>query len=222
MCRWPPPARTQARVASATCSGVPVRSNSSLTLPWKVSDGCAAAAAARSCRMPRLITSAPDCVIDQVRALLDEQDARRLVTAAKIVWWCCCAQFHVLVGVEHPGPRVEQLVDVGAVGYERGQEMDRRRFDPVEQCFPDARLLGGEAAGRVHVLAGADAVGRHGERRPGEDKHRQLAVQLLSSPRQAGRALAEAVGVGSRAQPIDVGEGPNRPIRHRPAAGLQA
>src|SRR5262249_51535200 len=39
MCRRPPPAVTQARVAAATCSGVPVRSSASSTFPWKVSRG---------------------------------------------------------------------------------------------------------------------------------------------------------------------------------------
>ena len=39
MCRRPPPARRHARIASATCSGVPVRSTSSSTLPWKTRCG---------------------------------------------------------------------------------------------------------------------------------------------------------------------------------------
>ena len=73
-------------------------------------------AAARSCRTPRLITSAPDAAI---RSRYGHSLTNRMRgtprTPAKIAWWYGCAQRSVLLAVQHPGPGIEQLIDVRPV-----------------------------------------------------------------------------------------------------------
>ena len=85
-----------------------------------------------------------------------------------------------------------------------------------------ARLLGGEAARRGHVLAGADAIGRHRERRTGEDDHRQLAAKFRLHPLPAARECANTIPAAARrSSAIHVGERPDRADRapgRRPAS----
>src|SRR5262249_857452 len=81
--------------------------------------------------------------------------------------------------IQKSGPRIEQLINIGAFADERLQEVDSRRLQPFQERLPDSRLFRGEAPRGGEVLAGVDAISRHGEGRSGKGDHRQLAAQLF-------------------------------------------
>src|SRR5260370_18295056 len=127
----------------------------------------------------------------------------------------------VFLAHQLPSPGIEQLVKRGPLAIEGVQEMNRRVLDALEQALPDDRLLLNEGGWRMEFLAGADAIGRQGERRPREDNGRQLAAQLLLDALKQADDVAEALGRRLSIETLDVLHRADRPIRHRTAALLQ-
>ncbi len=94
------------------------------------------------------------------------------------------------------------------------QEAHGGRRQPVEEGVPDGRAFGGEAARGGHVLAGVDAVGRRGERRPGEDQHRQFAVQFRADQIKKIADVAITFRVRFGGEPFHVGQGADGMVGH--------
>ena len=116
MCRWPPPAATQRRVASITCSGVPVRSSVFVHISLKHQLRILPS------RLGQIVADAEADHVGaagghqvQIRAFLHEQDARHARDASEnaLVIWLCPVP--VFLEVQHSGPGIEELVDVRAV-----------------------------------------------------------------------------------------------------------
>jgi len=113
----------------------------------------------------------------EVGAFLDEQDGGfagvRAAGLGEDVHMPALSPRIVFGLAEFAGPTVKKLPGIATLCQQGVDEADSGVAEAFHQAVKNQRVLAGEGAGGIEILAGADAITGHREGCPGEDQHRK-------------------------------------------------